>query len=486
MKRSISLSALALAKPPLLPSVASADNLRGKFSNAGMYYRLPRRQSDYEYDAAHWIRVILVLCVLGGCLVFTGEAPPVRQVRARTITITDDKCAETLQFPKIALMFLLKGPMYHGEMWEHWLSGASGMLPGEYVSDFACIDGKSAQRTWPQAGGKSNVSIGNLLRSCGRSAPHWDHSSFGAQHLFNLYIHLSQDVDLDVLDESWRQHTSNISRIVTKWGHHSLVEATRELLLKAFEDPANQRFMLLSESHIPLWDPLTIYRMSMNEERSFINAWWHDDMNINRWTKKMEPYVPKKHWRKSQQWFSLIRKHASLILEDTEIFKVFNDYCIYEWDFDHMTHRKCYSDEHYFATLLSTKGLENETVPFFATNTMVDWREGGAHPKSFGKEEISAETIKNNLRSYHDCPISPEDQKLVQKNAKFSFISIDSLDTYGTLEAMCDAGNTHSRAISSVDLPAGCTSFARKFQADTVETVMQIFRDSDLGIFLYS
>ncbi len=478
MKRSISLSALALAKAPLLPTVASADNVRGKYSN--VHHKIPRRQVDYSYDADHWIRVILVVCVLGGCLVFTGDPPPVRQVKPRTFTITDDACAEVLKFPKIALMFLLKGPMYHGNMWETWLSGASGMIPAEYISTFACISDKNRQLL-----GQKNASIENLLGACGRDAPHWQHSSVGAQHLFNMYIHVSKEVDLDVLDASWKPHASNISRIVTNWGHHSLVEATRELLLKAFEDPANERFMLLSESHIPLWDPLTIYRISMNEKRSFINAWWHDDMNINRWTKKMEPYVPKHNWRKSQQWFSLIRKHVVLILEDKDIFKVFNDYCIYEWDFDNMKHRKCFSDEHYFATLLSTKGLEEETVPFFATNTMVDWSAGGAHPKSFTGDDIDADYIKTQLRSYHDCPISQEYQKSVQKHAKFSFINIDSLDTYGTLEAMCDAGESHSKSISAVDVPAGCTSFARKFQQDTVESIMTIFKNSDLGIFLY-
>ena len=481
MKRSISLSSLALAKPSLLPTVASADNLRGKYSN--VYHRLPKRQVDYSFDAGHWIRVIVVVCVLGGCLVFTGEPPPVRQVKPRTFTITDDACAQALKFPKIALLFLLKGPMYHGKMWQEWLSGASRMVPAEYISEFACINDRVTHRRLLMSQ-NSSTSIEKLLGACGRDAPHWEHSSVGAQHIFNMYIHVSKEIDLDVLDASWKPHTENISRIVTKWGHHSLVEATRELLLKAFEDPANERFMLLSESHVPLWDPLTIYRIAMNEKRSFINAWWHDDMNINRWTKKMKPHVQKHNWRKSQQWFSLIRKHVALILEDEDIFKVFNDYCIYEWDFDNMKHRKCFSDEHYFATLLSTKGLEEETVPFFATNTMVDWSEGGPHPKSFGPKDISAEYIKNQLRSYHDCPISPEYQKSVQKNAKFSFIHIDSLDTFGTLEAMCDAGKSHGKSIPAVDLPAGCTSFARKFQQDTVEPIMTVFRDPDLGILL--
>ena len=111
-------------------------------------------------------------------------------------------------------------------------------------------------------------------------------------------------------------------------------------------------------------------------------------MNENRWTRKMEPVVPLHHWRKSQQWFSLIRSHVSIILQDKKVYKAFHDHCVYEWDFDNMKHRKCFSDEHYFATLLSIQGLEGETVPFYATNTMVDWSEGGAHPRSFRAEDV--------------------------------------------------------------------------------------------------
>ena len=45
-------------------------------------------------------------------------------------------------------------------------------------------------------------------------------------------------------------------RIVTLWGTHTLVEATRNLLWEAFRDPTNQRFVLISEADVPIWDPL--------------------------------------------------------------------------------------------------------------------------------------------------------------------------------------------------------------------------------------
>jgi len=107
----------------------------------------------------------------------------------------------------------------------------------------------------------------------------------------------------------------------------------------------------------------TLYRVTMNQERSYVNAWWHEDMNQNRWTKKMIPAgLERRFWRKSSQWFALIRKHVKVVLDDKKIFRTFHEYCVYEWDFDSMKHRKCFSDEHYVPTLLSLHGLEDETV----------------------------------------------------------------------------------------------------------------------------
>ena len=51
--------------------------------------------------------------------------------------------------------------------------------------------------------------------------------------------------------------------------------------------------------------------------------------------------------------------------------------------------RDCFSDEHYFATLLAVLGRENETdCRGFMMH--VDWSRGGAHPRTYELREISA------------------------------------------------------------------------------------------------
>ena len=57
-----------------------------------------------------------------------------------------------------------------------------------------------------------------------------------------------------------------------RWGTFALVDATRALLRAALADPANQRFVLLSESGIPLYPPAAMHQQLLAERRSRINA----------------------------------------------------------------------------------------------------------------------------------------------------------------------------------------------------------------------
>ena len=48
---------------------------------------------------------------------------------------------------------------------------------------------------------------------------------------------------------------------------------------------------------------------------------------MRRWNDAMEsPSLNKSHWRKSGQWFALQRRHAEIIVADTEVAKAFKQY----------------------------------------------------------------------------------------------------------------------------------------------------------------
>ncbi len=56
------------------------------------------------------------------------------------------------------------------------------------------------------------------------------------------------------------------------WGTFSLVAALKELIMSGLEDRLNQKFMLISESGIPLYPGETMWVELMVEEKSRINA----------------------------------------------------------------------------------------------------------------------------------------------------------------------------------------------------------------------
>lgn len=58
----------------------------------------------------------------------------------------------------------------------------------------------------------------------------------------------------------------------TQWGTHSLTKAILLLMEMALEESLNQRFVLLSESDIPLYPPAVVWLQLMSEQRSRIHA----------------------------------------------------------------------------------------------------------------------------------------------------------------------------------------------------------------------
>jgi hypothetical protein len=62
------------------------------------------------------------------------------------------------------------------------------------------------------------------------------------------------------------------THIFTRWADHSMMEAVRLTVRAALADPLNQRFVLVSETCLPLYPPTVIYQQLMHEDRSRIDA----------------------------------------------------------------------------------------------------------------------------------------------------------------------------------------------------------------------
>lgn len=142
----------------------------------------------------------------------------------------------------------------------------------------------------------------------------------------------------------------------THWGTHSLTVAIRALLEFALEDALNQRFVLLSESDVPLYPATVFWSQLMAEPDSRIRAcpgplvrwhaclWGHacgsmrtahacmhaaqKEYKPERWAGDIQTStMGLHHWRRSDTWLALTRRHAELIAGDTQIVEEFAANC---------------------------------------------------------------------------------------------------------------------------------------------------------------
>ncbi|KAL3345594.1 hypothetical protein AABB24_024518 [Solanum stoloniferum] len=118
---------------------------------------------------------------------------------------------------------------------------------------------------------------------------------------FSIYVHSEPGF---VFDESTTRSTFFYNRQLTNsikvaWGESSMIQAEKLLLGAALDDPANQRFVLLSDSCVPLYNFSFIYNYLMASRRSFVDSFL--DKKDVRYNPRMSPYIPMSKWRKGSQ-----------------------------------------------------------------------------------------------------------------------------------------------------------------------------------------
>ncbi|WJX26082.1 hypothetical protein P8452_15058 [Trifolium repens] len=204
-------------------------------------------------------------------------------------------------------------------------------------------------------------------------APLWEKFFKGNEGLYSIYIHPSPSFNQTVYNQSSVFHGRRIPSKETKWGETSMIEAERRLLANALLDFSNQRFVLLSESCIPLFNFSTIYTYLMNSKKNFVEA------NM----------IKDSQWKKGSQWFQIDRYLALNIISDKIYFPRFKKNC----------NSPCYSDEHYLPTFISNEfGKKNSN----RTLTWVDWSKGGPHPSQFIGKDVTIEFLER-LRFGSTC-----------------------------------------------------------------------------------
>ncbi|CAN6269905.1 unnamed protein product [Urochloa humidicola] len=217
-------------------------------------------------------------------------------------------------------------------------------------------------------------------------APLWERFFSGHEGLYSVYVHA-----LPGYAGRYRRsspfHGRQIPSREVSWGSITLVDAEKRLLANALLDWSNQRFVLVSESCVPVFNFRTVYEYLVNSAHSYVESYNIDvPQCAGRYNPRMAPDVMEDQWRKGSEWFELSRDLAVDIVADQRYYALFRRHCT----------PSCYPDEHYIPTYLHLwHGVRNAN----RTVTWVDWSRGGPHPARFGRASTTAAfvaAIRNN------------------------------------------------------------------------------------------
>ena len=187
----------------------------------------------------------------------------------------------------------------------------------------------------------------------------WINFFKGHEERYSLYIHSKKEFNT----ASQFKKFELPFKIPTRWD--LTMAAQVELLKVALKNPANQKFVFVSESTIPLQTFNVVYSQLMAHEWS-IFEYYKPNPTLAR-CKAFMPILPKMIY-KNWQWVVLNRKHATLMANDQRYLKVM---C------------RPYDQEHYPATFLNIMNLLRQEVVNKNT-TLVIWPEKrSSHPVTF-------------------------------------------------------------------------------------------------------
>lgn len=253
-------------------------------------------------------------------------------------------------------------------------------------------------------------------------APLWEEFFKGHQGFYSIYVHADPSFNSSSspeLDAGVFQGRRIPSQDV-HWGKFTMMEAEFRLLGNALlDDPSNQRFVLLSESCIPLFNFSTVYSYLLNSTQTFVEVYdLEGPAGRERYKRRLWPTIKIDQWRKGSQWYEMDRDLATKIISDHTYYTVFKTSC---WWYD------CYADEHYFPTWANINyGVKNANRSI----TYVDWTRGGSHPVRHGRVYITGGFLEY-LRFGKTCEYNGK-----KTNVCFLFARKFSPDALGKLLAL--------------------------------------------------
>uniref|UniRef100_A0A803KUX7 Core-2/I-branching beta-1,6-N-acetylglucosaminyltransferase family protein n=1 Tax=Chenopodium quinoa TaxID=63459 RepID=A0A803KUX7_CHEQI len=217
-------------------------------------------------------------------------------------------------------------------------------------------------------------------------APLWEKLFKGHERLYTIYVHSDPSYKSSAELNSGVFRGRMIPSKKVEWGKFNMIEAELRLLANALQDVSNQRFVLLSETCIPLFNFSTIYSYLINSTQSYVQAYDKSGPAARgRYKHRLGPNITVQDWRKGSQWFEMDRELAIKVMSDQRYFLSFKGACLKS---------ACYADEHYLPTWMNMNaGQRNSNRSI----TWVNWSKGGCHPTKYDRIHITEGQEKPNV-----------------------------------------------------------------------------------------
>jgi hypothetical protein len=294
----------------------------------------------------------------------------------------------------------------------------------------------------------------------------WERYFFGHERLYSVYVHADPSYVPDNVPLSSPFYGRFIRSEEVRWARISMYNAERRLLGNALLDYSNEWFVLLSEACIPLDNFRNTYEYITSSRLNFVQSNLEEDdssaaalvvkegssgrrgrrgggggggggggSRLSReQEQKMGPEITRQNFRKGSQWFQINRELAMLLAADTKLYDKF------ALSFCNPSRRACYMDEHYLPTVAALWLPEKLA---YRTLTYFHFRGHAAHPDHWDKTRV--------------------DKSLIQRLRRGG-------DGHNYTTPIDINGLQPSQNKSS----SVCYFFARKFDADALEPLLDI------------
>lgn len=175
---------------------------------------------------------------------------------------------------------------------------------------------------------------------------------------YNLYVHSTENSEMDWINKKRVQ-----KRIKTSWASFSLVKAQNLMLAEALLDTENTTFILLSESHCPLYGLTEMIDRLLSLHGNYFSKEDYEDI-ARRWDRskfsRASSVVHRSYFGFASQWWILDRETATFFATEAN-------------KYEPLFKNTWFSDEHYYITLCNFKGikynLEGKTYNNWNLNT---------------------------------------------------------------------------------------------------------------------